>query len=159
MQVTYRPIGMIFSPFKDIAGMPIQPAGAMGISGTVEIYSEYIHGLQDLAGFSHVILLYHFHKATEARLIVTPFLDTTPRGVFSTRAPARPNSIGLSVVALKSIDHHILHILNVDILDQTPLLDIKPYVPEFDHHLADRIGWLEKAGDKVVEKTADDRFR
>ena len=159
MDITYRPIGIIHSPFTDIAGMPIQPRGAASVPGTVEVGPEFAAGLQDLEGFSHVILLYHFHRVQEARLTVTPFLDAQPRGVFATRAPQRPNPIGLSIVKLLGIEGNILHIENVDILDGTPLLDIKPYVPEFDQHPAERIGWLEQARGRVQGQRSDDRFR
>ena len=159
MDITYRPIGIIHSPFTDIAGMPIQPRGAAGVPGSVEVRPEFTAGLQDLAGFSHVILLYHFHRVQEARLTVTPFLDAQPRGVFATRAPQRPNPIGLSIVKLLGIEGNILHIENVDILDGTPLLDIKPYVPEFDQYPAERIGWLEQARGRVQGQRSDDRFR
>ena len=158
MEIAYRPIGVIHSPFLDIEGMPIQPRGAQGVAGWVEVYEEYVAGLKDLDGFSHVILLYHFHRVTATKLIVTPFLDTKPRGVFATRAPKRPNPIGLSVVKLCKIEAQILYIENIDILDGTPLLDIKPYVPEFDQHPASRVGWLEHACNTVHLKKSDDRF-
>jgi tRNA-Thr(GGU) m(6)t(6)A37 methyltransferase TsaA len=125
----------------------------------VEVLPELAEGLKDLDGFSHVILLYHFHRVQQARLMVTPFLDSQPHGVFATRAPVRPNPIGLSVVKLLGIDQNILHIENVDIVDGTPLLDIKPYVPEFDQHPADRVGWLEQTKAQVGSKKADGRFR
>jgi tRNA-Thr(GGU) m(6)t(6)A37 methyltransferase TsaA len=157
-QVQYHSIGIVHSPFKDIKGMPIQPSGACGVQGTVELFPEYKEGLKDLSGFSHIILLYHFHEVRESRLTVTPFMDSQPRGIFSTRAPKRPNPIGLSIVKLVRIEGNILYIENVDILDGTPLLDIKPYVPEFDQHPADRVGWLEKARGEVHGKTSDDRF-
>jgi tRNA-Thr(GGU) m(6)t(6)A37 methyltransferase TsaA len=118
-----------------------------------------VEGLKDLEGFSHIILLYHFHQAQEMKLTVIPFLNSHPRGVFATRAPRRPNPIGFSVVKLLRREENILHIENVDILDGTPLLDIKPYVPEFDEHPTDCIGWLEKAKGRVQGKRADDRFR
>jgi tRNA-Thr(GGU) m(6)t(6)A37 methyltransferase TsaA len=159
MKINYQPIGVIHSPFKDIEGMPIQPTGAINSRGRIEILPEFVAGLKDLAGFSHIILLYHFHQVQASQLIVTPFLDAQPRGVFATRAPKRPNPIGLSIVKLLSIEQNILHIENVDILDGTPLLDIKPYVPEFDEHPADRIGWLKQAQGKVHGKKSDDRFR
>jgi tRNA-Thr(GGU) m(6)t(6)A37 methyltransferase TsaA len=158
-KVHYYSIGIVHSPFKDIKGMPIQPSGASGVQGTVELFPEYKAGLKDLSGFSHIILLYHFHKVRESRLIVTPFLDSQLRGIFSTRAPKRPNPIGLSIVKLIKIEGNILYIENVDILDGTPLLDIKPYVPEFDGQSVYRIGWLEKTRSKVHGKTSDDRFR
>ena len=157
--ISYQPIGIVHSPFEGIENVPIQPAAAAGIRGTVEVFSEFAAGLKDLGGFSHVILLYHFHRVTQARLSVIPFLDREPRGVFATRAPSRPNPIGLSVVRLLSIEGNVLHIENVDIVDGTPLLDIKPYVPEFDHHEVERTGWLEMARENVKEKRSDDRFK
>jgi tRNA-Thr(GGU) m(6)t(6)A37 methyltransferase TsaA len=158
-KTSYRPIGTIHSPFNEVEDMPIQSTGASKILGFVEILPELVDGLKDLDGFSHIILLYHFHRVQESKLTVVPFLDSQPHGVFATRAPTRPNPIGLSVVRLLSIDRNILHIENVDVIDGTPVLDIKPYVPEFDHHPADRVGWLEQARDKVQSKRSDDRFR
>jgi len=158
MKIEYHPIGIIRSPFERLEGMPIQPAGASSAQGRVEVFPEYAEGLKDLDGFSHVILLYHLHRVKDWDLIVTPFMDSHPRGVFSTRAPKRPNPIGISVVKLLSIDGATLHIENMDILDGTPLLDIKPYVPEFDQYPADRIGWLERANGSVQEKKSDRRF-
>ncbi len=139
--------------------MPIQPAGATGIGGTIEIFPDFADGLKDLDGFSHIILLYHFHKNRRFKLIVTPFLDSRPHGVFSTRVPRRPNSIGLSIVKLLRIKNNILEIENIDILDKTPLIDIKPYVQEFDQPPANRFGWFEQAKGKVQNKKSDDRFR
>ena len=156
--ISYRPIGVIHSPFEVIENMPIQPAAAVGVRGTVEVFAEFVDGLKDLDGFSHVILLYHFHRAGKARLVVTPFLDTEPRGVYATRAPTRPNPIGLSVVRLLGVKGNVLRIENVDVVDGTPLLDLKPYVPRFDRYEVERIGWLAAAGDKVEETRADDRF-
>jgi len=159
VEIGYRPIGIIHSPFTEIEGMPIQPTGASGIRGSVEVFPEFAEGLKDLDGFSHVILLYHFHQVREVKLVVTPFMDPQPRGVFATRAPKRPNPIGLSIVKLLSIEQNVLHVENVDILDGTPLLDIKPYVPEFDHHPADRVGWLARAKGQVRRQKSDSRFR
>ncbi len=158
MKIEYRPIGIIHTPFKSIEEMPIQPSGARSIKGTVTVFPEYLEGLKDLDGFSHIILLYHFHRSSGAKLVLTPFMDTQPRGIFSTRAPKRPNPIGLSVVRLRRIEGNILHIENVDILDGTPLLDIKPYVPEFDRFPVNRIGWLEQARGVVRKKKSDKRF-
>jgi tRNA-Thr(GGU) m(6)t(6)A37 methyltransferase TsaA len=158
MKFAYRSIGIIHSPFKTTKGMPIQPGGAEAIRGTIRIYPEYVEGLKDLDGFSHIILLYHFHLNRDSKLMVIPFMDSRPHGVFSTRAPSRPNPVGLSVVMLRKIEGNILEIENVDIVDQTPLLDIKPYVPEFDHYPADRIGWLKEARGMVKDKKSDDRF-
>lgn len=156
--VEYQPIGIIHSPHRELSGMPIQPSGAVGVNGWVEVYPAYTDGLKDLEGFSHIILLYHLHKADEAWLHVTPFLDDTPRGVFATRAPARPNPIGLSVVALRGIEGGRLEIVNVDILDGTPLLDIKPFIPDTDRIEEVRIGWLSSSGSRMRRRKADDRF-
>jgi len=157
-EIAYRPIGTIRSPFKDVEGMPIQPAGALGIAGTVELEPEYAEGLRDLDGFSHILLVYHFHLAKGYSLKVRPFLDDNHRGVFSTRAPRRPNPIGISAVRLVRVEGNILHIQDVDVVDGTPLLDIKPYVPEFDSRRAERIGWLSERVGKAHEVKADKRF-
>jgi len=158
MKIEYEAIGVIHSPFTELAGMPIQPAGAAGVKGTVELFPAFADGIRDLDGFSHVILLYHFHRVMGCNLIVTPFMDSEPRGVFATRAPKRPNPIGLSVVKLRRIEGLTLHVENVDILDGTPLLDIKPYVPEFDQFAAERVGWLDRARATVHKKKSDGRF-
>ena len=159
MRIVYQPIGVVHSPFRDVEGVPIQPTAATGIRGSVEVLPELVEGLQDLDSFSHIVLLYHFHLVRESRLTVTPFLDSRPRGVFAPRAPTRPNPIGLSIVRLLNVEGNILHVENVDIVDGTPLLDIKPYVPEFDHHAAERTGWLEQARGQVQAQKADGRFR
>ncbi len=158
MDIHYNSIGVIHSPFQDILGMPIQPSGATGIQGSIEIFPEFQEGLKDLDGFSHIILLYHFHQCSKNNLIVTPFLDSQPHGIFATRSPSRPNKIGLSVVKLLKIQQNIIHIENVDILNKTPLLDIKPYVPKFDNPQVERIGWLEHNQGQVIDKKADARF-
>jgi tRNA (adenine37-N6)-methyltransferase len=158
MSILYRPIGVVHSPFDGIENVPIQPKAAGGIRGMVEVFPEFAAGLQDLDGFSHVILLYHFHRVTQARLTVVPFLDREPRGVFATRAPCRPNPIGLSVVRLLEIEGNALQIENVDIVNGTPLLDIKPYVPQFDQCEVDRLGWLAASEAKVEGMRSDDRF-
>jgi tRNA-Thr(GGU) m(6)t(6)A37 methyltransferase TsaA len=141
--IHFRRIGIIHSPHRVSEETPIQPAFARGAIGRAEIFPEFEEGLKDLDGFSHICLLYHFHRAGPARLIVTPFLDDTPRGVFSTRAPRRPNPIGLSIVRLLKREGLNLHLDELDILDGTPLLDIKPYVPRFEPGAAIRTGWLE----------------
>jgi len=158
MTVELKPIGIIRSPFTVPRDMPIQPAAAIGITGTVEVHEEFRAGLKDLDGFSHIILLYHFHRSEGYRLEVVPFLDIEPHGVFATRAPKRPNPIGLSVVRLRGMKDGILEIENVDVLDGTPLWDIKPYVPEFNAADDVRTGWLEKAAGKVSSRKADQRF-
>ena len=158
-KIIYNPIGVIHSPFKDIKGMPIQPAGAKGVAGMIEIKPEYVYGLQDLEGFSHIILIYHFHLSKGYSLKVKPFLDENLRGVFATRAPRRPNPIGISVVRLVRVEGALLHIEDIDIVDGTPLLDIKPYVPELDITKESKIGWLSKKVKKVHEVKADERFQ
>ncbi len=159
MEIIFKPIGKIISPFRSINEMPIQPAGAKGIQGKVIIFSEFAEGLKDLDGFSHIILLYHFHRVKESNLTVIPFLDSKPRGVFATRAPKRPNPIGLSVVRLLDRKNNVLNIENVDILDGTPILDIKPYVPEFDFSNTSEIGWLKNVIQGAGKKKSDDRFK
>jgi len=156
--MTFKAIGVIRSPFKDLRNMPIQPVAAAGVKGTVEVFREYQPGLKDLDGFSHVILLYHFHRSSGFALRVVPFLDDEPRGLFSTRAPRRPNPIGLSVVRLLKVEDGVLHVENVDILDGTPLLDIKPCVPEFDRPAEIRTGWLEMAKKRASKTKSDGRF-
>lgn len=156
--MTLEPIGVINSPWSDPQGMPIQPAGARGVIGTVEVFGSFQPGLADLDGFSHLILLYHFHRSAGYELSVVPFLDTQSRGLFATRAPRRPNPIGLSVVRLCGVDGGTLHIEDVDVLDGTPLLDIKPYVPEFDAAADVRIGWLAAAAGQAPKRTSDGRF-
>ncbi len=158
-KITYTPIGIIHSPHHCIDDMPIQPCGATGVRGTVEIFEKWVPGLKDLKGFSHIFLIYHFHKSEKTALQVTPFLDKQPRGVFATRSPNHPNPIGLSVVRLTEIRNQLLEIEGVDILDGTPLLDIKPYVPEFDHHSPVKTGWLGKTAGQAQEKRSDRRFR
>ena len=143
-KIEYKSIGIIHSPYSRPEGTPIQPSAAKGVRGDVEVYPEYVEGLKDLAGFSHIILLYHFHLSKKYTLKVKPFLDDEVRGLFATRAPARPNPIGISVVRLVSIDNLKLHVQDIDIVDNTPLLDIKPYVPHFDARVSEKTGWLEK---------------
>ena len=157
-EIRYKPIGVIHSPFKEPEGTPIQPAGAKGINGTVEIFPEYAEGLKDVEGFSHIILIYHFHLSRGALLKVKPYMDNQLHGVFAMRGPSRPNPIGISAVRLVRIEDNILHIQDVDIVDETPLLDIKPYVPEFDVREAERTGWLEKNVHKLPASKDDGRF-
>jgi tRNA-Thr(GGU) m(6)t(6)A37 methyltransferase TsaA len=156
--ITYHPIGRIETPFDNIENMPIQPGGAQGVKGNVVVFPTYQQGLKDLAGFSHAYLLYHFHKIEVSQLTVTPFLDTQPRGIFSTRAPKRPNPIGLSVVKITDIKEGILTVENVDMLNGTPLLDIKPYVNAFDHQEDIRIGWLTGKSQQHRTQRSDKRF-
>lgn len=152
------PIGTIETPFTDPEGMPIQPTGARGVKGRIHIAPAYEEGLKDIEGFSHLILLYHFHKSSGYNLTVTPFLDNTPRGLFATRAPRRPNPIGLSIVRMLSRNGRVLDIEDIDVLNQTPLVDIKPYVPQFDVRDVTAAGWLETTQNDAETKKSDSRF-
>ena len=151
-------IGVIHSPFTRLEDMPIQPVGAQDATGTVVVDEQYAPGLKDLDGFSHLHLLYHFHRAGRVELAVVPYLDTTKRGVFATRSPLRPVQIGLSLVELISIDGNRLAIRGVDVLDGTPLLDIKPFIPHFDNRPDARSGWMQAPQAKVEKQRSDDRF-
>lgn len=158
---SYAPVGVIHTPYHDIAGMPIQPNGARGTRGTVEILAPFREGLRDLDGFERVILIYAFHRCAGHSLTVIPFLDTMPRGIFATRSPKRPNAIGLSTVRLLDVDvaAGTLTIEDVDVLDGTPLLDLKPYVPAFDSHPGSRCGWFGAVAGNAETARSDDRFR
>ena len=158
-QINFIPIGIIHSPFTELDGMPVQPSAGKGIKGYILLNEIYLDGLADLDGFSHIWLLYHLHLSDSYRLKVVPFLDDQLRGVFSTRAPKRPNAIGLSVVKLNKIVANRLEIENVDILDGSPLLDIKPYVPEMDELESIKIGWLSKHINEIHAKKSDQRFK
>ena len=140
MEFTIRPIGIIHTPFADKDKTPIQPTHSEAI-GQVEVYAEYAAGLKDVEGFSHLILLYAFHRSSGYELSVKPFLDDQQRGLFATRYPYRPNPIGLSIVTLLDREENILTVQGIDVLDGTPLIDIKPYVPDFDVRTAVRTGW------------------
>ncbi len=157
-EIKYKPIGIIHSPFKETKGTPIQPAAAKGVQGTVEVFPEYVKGLKDIDGFSHLILIYHFHLALSATLEAQPFMDDETHGIFAIRGPSRPNPIGLSIVRLIKAKGRFLHIQDMDIVDSTPLLDIKPYVPEFDTREINKIGWLEKRVAKMPAQKDDGRF-
>ena len=159
MDILLRPIGTAYTPFKDLASMPIQPAAARGVKGTIEIRDDLAAGLLDLDDFSHIIVLYYFHKVTDTRLTVTPFLDSSPHGVFATRAPTRPNPIGLSVLRVCRVNGATIEVEDVDILDGTPVLDIKPFIPSFDMP-TDKVtaGWLENTGMSIDNARSDNRF-
>jgi len=156
--ITYKPIGVIRSPFQEPQNVPIQPAAAKGIEGTAEILPEFGEGLRDLEGFSHLVLVYHFHMTRGFSLLVKPFLDDELRGVFATRAPRRPNPIGLSVVRLLAIDSTILHVCDVDIVDGTPLLDVKPHIPEIEPEGPYALGWFSNRVRRLGTARSDDRF-
>jgi len=138
--------------------MPIQPAGAVGVRGTVQIEEKFREGLRDLCGFSRIILIYHLHRSQGYVLDVIPFLDTVPHGIFATRAPRRPNAIGISIVRLIAVNGCELVIEGIDVVDGTPLLDIKPYVPEFDCFPDEKSGWFAGCRDTVAGMKADERF-
>jgi len=142
MEFSMRPIGIIHSPFTDTIHTPIQPTRSQAV-GQVEVYPEFIGGLQDLEGFSHIILLYVFHRSEGYTLSVKPFLDDRDHGLFTTRYPRRPNPLGLSIVELQAVRGNELEIKGVDVLNGTPLLDIKPYIPDFDLRTDVRVGWYE----------------
>ena len=157
--INFKSIGKIHSQFKNLEGMPIQPIRARGIKGEIHLYEEYEEGLRDLIGFSHIILIYHFHLSDGYSLRVKPFIDNIKRGVFATRAPKRPNPIGISVVRLENIEGNKIYISDVDIIDGTPLLDIKPYIPNFDNWDDEyKFGWLEEKQHKAVDKRSDRSF-
>lgn len=151
-----NPIGLIHTPFQHAQGTPIQSAVAGNAQGEVEVFAKFAAGLKDVAGFERLWLIYRLDRASEAELITRPFLDDQDRGIFATRSPARPNHIGMSCVRLVRVDGNRLLIADVDMLDGTPLLDIKPYVPAFDHFDVKRIGWY--TGKSAVGAVADDRF-
>jgi tRNA-Thr(GGU) m(6)t(6)A37 methyltransferase TsaA len=158
ISMSLNPIGVIHSSFIEARDTPIQPVFAEGSQGVVEVYEPYRQGLKDLEGFERIWLIYWFHRASRPRLLVKPYMDDTERGLFATRAPCRPNPIGISAVRLIRVENGTLYIEDVDILDGTPLLDIKPYVPKFDCFEAKRIGWF--AGVKIENHTkfSDNRF-
>lgn len=153
-----KPIGTIFTPFTCLADMPIQPKGAENSIGTVELEEQYLAGLADLDGFSHIYLLYQFHMAKRTALTVTPFMDTRPRGVFATRSPLRPNHIGISIVRLMGVEKNIITVAGIDILNGTPLLDVKPYIAAFDAVEDSRSGWMQGSAGDVSRKRSDNRF-
>ncbi len=156
--ICFRPIGYFRTPFSSPVGMPIQPAGARGVRGQIDILEEFSEGLKDLDGFSHVFVVYHLHEVGGYKLLTTPFLDVVPHGIFATRSPARPNPIGLSVLKVISVDAGTIGLEDVDVLNGTPVLDIKPYVAEFDACNADRFGWFEGNSQRAREHRADERF-
>jgi tRNA (adenine37-N6)-methyltransferase len=145
------PIGVIHSPFKHAEGTPIQGASGGGVEGFVELFPKFVSGLLDLAGFERIWLIYLMDRASAVQLVVVPYIDTAERGVFATRSPARPNHIGLSAVRLLSVEQNRLLIADVDMLDGTPLLDIKPYVPAFDSFEHARAGWYANKSESTLE--------
>ena len=157
-EVMYHFIGIVHSPYRETHGTPIQSSAAQDVKGTIELLPKYSEGLEDLEGFSHIILIYHFHLSKRYSLKVKPYLDDKLHGVFSTRAPSRPNSIGFSIVQLTKIEGNVLHIKDVDVVDGTPLLDIKPYVTEFDVREVLKKGWLKGKVSNLLKVKGDGRF-
>jgi tRNA-Thr(GGU) m(6)t(6)A37 methyltransferase TsaA len=153
--IILTPIGCIHTPFHDSAGMPIQSSVASGVEGTIDLFPEFVQGLLDIEGFDRLWVMYYFHRAVAPKLMVTPYLDPVEHGVFATRSPARPNKIGMSSVRLLNVDGNHLRIADVDMLDGSPLLDIKPYIQAFDYFEAVRVGWYKDTAPQVV---ADSRF-
>lgn len=156
--MTIEPIGTIHTPYSKLEEMPIQPKGAAGTIGTLLLDKAYAQGLADLDGFSHIYMLYHFHKASRTELTVTPFMDTVTRGVFATRSPLRPSHIGMSVTEIISVEGNVVTVKGIDILDGTPLLDIKPYIPQFDSVSDVRTGWMDRSDEEVADASSDSRF-
>ena len=145
MKIEYSPIGIVHTPFKDLSEIPIQPSKGRGIQGTVVLFPQFQKALADLNGFSHIVLLCHFHMTSEPKLAVIPSGETKQRGLFSTRSPNRPNPIGLSIVRLIQIRENVLTISDLDILDGTPVLDIKPYYRESQFTESLRTGWMDES--------------
>lgn len=156
--MVFSPIGCIASPYRSLRGMPVQPAGAADILSTVHVNAEYEAGLDGLDGFSHIYLIYQFHQSEGYALNVMPFLDNQVHGVFATRAPRRPNPIGLSIVELVSVFGNAITVKGADLLNGTPILDIKPYAGKFDRIENTRDGWLENTTQEVGQCRSDDRF-
>jgi tRNA (adenine37-N6)-methyltransferase len=156
--IPFTPIGVVHSPFTTLEGMPLQTIAAQGIPGSIELAPAFRQGMKDLDGFSHLILLTHLHRMTGYSLEVTPYLDDQPHGIFATRSPRRPNPLGLSVVRLVGIEEGTVLIEDVDLLDGTPVLDLKPYVPALDARATDRIGWFAGRLERVHTMRADERF-
>lgn len=157
--VAYRPIGVLHSEHTVAQETPIQPAYAKGCQGRAEVFPEFAEGLADVDGFSHVYIIYHLHQAPAPKLKVKPFLQDVERGVFATRSPARPNPIGLSVVELVRRKGNVLYLDGLDVLDGTPLLDIKPYVARFDQVETTRNGWQDEIDEKEARKRGRREYR
>lgn len=151
-----KPVGVINTLFEQKSGVPIQSVFGKEHEGTITIFPEYCDGLKDLSEISHIYLLFHFNQHNDYSMVVKPYMDETPRGLFATRAPKRPSGIGLSIVEIIKIENNKIFFKGVDMLNNTPLLDIKPYVPEIDCHPTAKSGWYEKVKNK--NRVSDDRF-
>lgn len=157
--IVYHPIGLIHSEHTAAEKTPIQPIYAQECNGKIEVFPEFAAGLTDLEDFSHIYLLYHLNRAKSSRLKVKPFLQDVERGVFSTRAPCRPNGIGMSIVRLIRRDGNRLHVQGIDVLDNTPLLDIKPYTTRFDCIQTERNGWQDDVREDDAEVLGKRNFK
>ena len=158
--ITINSIGIIHTPYNNINGMPIQPLAAEGVKGYIELFPEYVKGLTDLAEFSHITLLYHLHKINNYDLMTKPFMDTKEHGIFATKSPKRPNAIGLSTVKLLKIDNNVIHIEMVDMLNESPLIDIKPFFSKFDNRTNTKSGWLDNQMNIPIKNLrSDERFK
>lgn len=151
-----EPLGIINTPWTTRENMPIQPSGAEGTKGRITLYNNFTKGLKDLEEFSHIYLIYHFDRQTRYDLEVIPFMDTETRGVFATRSPKRPNRLGLSAVRLDRIEKNVLYIRDVDILDNTPVLDIKPFIEDIDNRFNTKKGWTRNK--EFESRLSDDRY-
>jgi tRNA-Thr(GGU) m(6)t(6)A37 methyltransferase TsaA len=158
-EIVLRPIGVIRSPHTVPEDTPIQPVFAEGVRGRVELEPEFEEGLKDIEGFSHIYLIFSFDRAGEPRLSVTPYLGDEERGVFATRSPRRPNGLGISLVRLVGREGTVLHIEDVDVLDGTPLLDIKPYIGRYDSREDARSGWQDAVDDETARRLGRRGFR
>lgn len=143
-EIKLKPIGIIHTPYKEPKGIPIQGKFEKSVTGIIEIFPEYQKGLKDIEGFSHLILIYHFSRSKEEKLVGKPFLEDQEHGIFAIRSPHRPNHLGFSIVKLKKVKDNIIIFSEVDMLDGTPLLDIKPYVDHFDSRKHVKNGWIER---------------
>jgi tRNA-Thr(GGU) m(6)t(6)A37 methyltransferase TsaA len=158
-KITLNVIGKIKTPWLTHENMPIQPTGAKGVKGFVELNTDYIEGLKGIEGFSHIILIYELHLVTNPQLEVIPFMDTKPKGIFATRSPKRPNKIGISIVEIEKVEGNKIYILDVDMINNSPLLDIKPFFEDFDNRFNTKKGWLTNKNN--INKShfkSDDRF-
>jgi tRNA-Thr(GGU) m(6)t(6)A37 methyltransferase TsaA len=144
MQITLEPIGIIHSPYQKKEDIPIQGVFKPEGVGTIEVFDKYAEGLTDVEGFSHIQIIYFFHKSNDYKLLGKPYLEDQLHGIFAIRSPHRPNHLGVSVVRLLERKGNLLKVGEIDVFDKTPLLDIKPYVPKFDDRMNVKIGWLEK---------------
>lgn len=159
-KITLNVIGKIKTPWHTLENMPIQPTGAKGIKGVIELAPEYSKGLKDIESFSHIILIYQLHLVTEPQLEVVPFMDTEIKGIFATRSPKRPNKLGISTVEIEKVEGNKIHILGVDMINNSPLLDIKPFFEDFDNRFNTKKGWLSnKKNTNKYHFKSDDRFK